>query len=562
MSIEMTPLMLNLNDSSQTPAHRHCKIGMLCLLLAHMGSPHAQEATAPKTVEAGTQVPLMPATGATTQFNISAFDIKGDNPLSAEESARILARFVVPNATLVTLQKATATYEEALKARGYPLHRVSLPPQNLGGKVTLIIVKFVIGKVTVQGNSYFTTDNIVASVPELKAGTAPNFTTLAVQTAISNENPGKQMQVSLKESEEADKIDVKLMVKETKPWNVSVGLSNTGSEATGQDRLTVIGNHANVFGRDHQFSTAYTTSIARTSDVKQLGLNYRIPLYAQGGVLGVSYTQSDVVGSFGTFNSTGAGQTYGINYSHYLAPVGGWRTYLSAAFEQKRFNASQINGIVAPGQVDRKSQPLTLGYTAKVESDAAVWGFNTELAMNLGGGTSSDLTAYRAEDPRIGQANWRALRGGANYMSALKKGWLWGWRGQYQYSKNALISGEQFGIGGATSVRGTTERPISGDSGVSVSFELTSPEFRPGLRAIGFVEGGWINNHNSQANANKPKSDQLVSMGLGMRYASGAYGLNLDWGRLVTGSVLPYTSGSAIPQGGDQKIHLNLNVRF
>ncbi len=173
MSIEMTPLMLNLNDSSQTPAHRHCKIGMLCLLLAHMGSPHAQEATAPKTVEAGTQVPLMPATGATTQFNISAFDIKGDNPLSAEESARILARFVVPNATLVTLQKATATYEEALKARGYPLHRVSLPPQNLGGKVTLIIVKFVIGKVTVQGNSYFTTDNIVASVPELKAGTAP-----------------------------------------------------------------------------------------------------------------------------------------------------------------------------------------------------------------------------------------------------------------------------------------------------------------------------------------------------------------------------------------------------
>jgi hemolysin activation/secretion protein len=561
MSLKAVFLMFNLNHSLQrfVPTRRHCQVLLGCILLSPMASLHAQKTVLP---EALAQEPMAQATGATAKFKISDFDIQGDNPLSAQESRKILAPFVVTDATLITLQKATATYEAALKVRGYLLHRVSLPPQNLGGRVTLIIVKFVIGKVTVQGNNHFTQGNILASVPELQAGVAPNFTTLAVQTAIGNENPGKQMQVSLKESEEADKIDVKLIVKESKPWNVSVGLSNTGSDATGQDRLTVVGNHSNILGRDHQFSAAYTTSIARTSDVKQLGLNYRIPLYAQGGVLGVSYTKSDVVGSFGEFNSTGAGQTYGINYSHYLAPVGGWRTYLSAALEQKRFNASQINGMVAPGQVDRKSQPLSLGYTAKVESDTAVWGFNTDLVMNLGNGADSDLTAYQAEDPRIGKANWRALRGGANYMSALSKGWLWGWRGQYQYTKNALISGEQFGIGGVTSVRGTGERPISGDKGMSLSMELTSPELKSGLRAIGFVEGGWVNNYNSVVNANKPESDQLVSLGLGMRYATGAYGLNLDWGRVVKGSVLPYTQGSSIPQDGDQKIHLNLNARF
>lgn len=518
---------------------------------------------------AQTDEALAPATGATTQFKINAFELKGDNPLSADDSKTILAPFVQPDATLITLQKATVALEEALKAKGFPLHRVSLPPQDLGDKVTLVIVKFVIGKVTVQGNQHFTEGNILASVPELRPGEAPNFTTLAVQTAISNENPSKQLQVSLKESEEADKIDVKLIVKETQPWNVSVSLANTGSDATGQERLTLVGNHANLWGLDHQFSGAYTTSPERTGDVKQLGLNYRIPMYARGGVLGLSYTQSDVVGNFGSFTSTGAGQTYGINYSHYFAPVAGWRTYLTFGLDEKIFDASKnsaAGNVLAVGQPAMiSSRPLSLSYSARVEADAALWGFNTDLAFNLPGGNGNNLTDYQnanagtaAPDLRIDTVSWKALRAGANYLAAFGQGWLWGVRGQLQYSPDALISGEQFGIGGSSSVRGTTERPISGDSGLFASLEVTGPEWYQGVRAVGFVDGGWVNNNKAAALG----SDQLVSLGLGLRYTRGDYGFNLDWGRLLSGSSLPLTPNYRPPQAGDEKIHLNLNVRF
>ncbi len=508
------------------------------------------------------QSPTPAGSGLVATFVINRFDVTGDNPLSNADSARVLAPFVGPGATLATLQQASAALEAELKAQGFALHRVVLPPQDMGASVRLNIVKFVIGTITLQGQDQFSEANIRASLPELRAGAAPNFRTLAVQTAIANENQGKQVQVSLKESEEPDKIDAKLVVKESKPWNFSASLSNMGSDATGQDRLALIGGYANLFDLDHQFSGAFTTSLQRHNDVKQLGLSYRIPLYRQGGVLGLSYTNSDVEGSFGSFSSSGAGQTYGVSYSHYLPPEGGQRSYITVGLDEKRFNAAQINGLVDPLKSDRSSRPLTLGYANRVESDTVMWGYNAEWVQNIPGGDTNSLAAYQSEDVRITRASWRAVRAGANYLSAFGSGWLWAVRAQFQLSPDALISGEQFGLGGVSSLRGTGERALSGDSGLSATLEITSAEVLPGLRVLGFMDAGWLRNRNTDANPNKPAADQLRSAGLGLRYAAASYAVVADWGRVLTGSVLGPESGSSIPQAGDQKIHVSVTVRF
>ena len=111
-------------------------------------------------------------------------------------------------------------------------------------------------------------------------------------------------------------------------------------------------------------------------------------------------------------------------------------------------------------------------------------------------------------------------------------------------------------------MRGTGERAIAGDSGLFASLELTTPELAPGLRTLGFLDVGWLRNNNADANPNKPESDRLMSVGLGLRYTSGNYGLTLDWGRLLVGSVLPVSNGSSLPQTGDQKFHLSLSASF
>lgn len=494
-------------------------------------------------------------------FAIKGFKITGDNPLSDGDSSRVLAPFLRANATIETLQQATAALEAALRERGFGLYRVALPPQEVGDTVTLNIVRFTVGKVSIEGRNLYSEANVRRSVPELKEGATPNFKTLAVQTAIANENPNKQVQVGVRESEDADKIDATIKVTELRPWTFSAALSNAGSKSSGRDRFTVSGGHTNLFDLDHQFNGAYTTSLERSSDVRQLGLSYRVPLYTLGGVVGASYTRSDVVGNFGSFTSTGAGHTLGLNYTMYLQPDGGRRRYVVLGIEDKVFDASKINDILVPGQLDRRSRPVVLGYNERIESDTSVWGYNVDFAINTGSGSGNDLMAYRSEDPRVRTVHWKALRGGLSYLAPAFDKWLFGVRGQFQFSPDVLISGEQFGLGGQYSVRGTTsERPISGDSGLSASVELTSPELVSGLRVLGFIDAGVL--ANNRATLNKPSHDRLGSLGLGLRYGNGPFSVSADYGRIVLGSRVPLGLNSNAPQNGDDRFYLNLSVRF
>lgn len=541
-----------------TPGRAAGRLSLLALagVLGGLGQP----AAAQQPPQAAAVPPAAATRPAGPVFVIRGFNITGENPLPDGETARVLAPFLRTDATLDTLQKATQALETALREKGFALHRVALPAQEIGSTVTLNVVKFVIGKVTVDGLKDYSEANIRASLPELAEGTAPNFRTLAVQTAIANESQGKQVQVGLKESEEADRIDARITLKEARPWNFSLGWNNTGSNATGNDRFTISGSHANLFDRDHSFTGAYTTSLERPSDVRQLGLNYRIPLYRQGGVLGLSYTRSDVVGNFGAFSSTGAGETMGVNFNYYLPPDGGYRSYFGISLDEKVFNATKINGVAV--QSARRSRPLTLGYNARVESDTAVWGYNADMAFNLGGGSDNSLASYLTEDARITTTSWKALRGGGHYLTSFAGGWLVSFRGQFQYSPDALISGEQFGLGGASSIRGTGERPLSGDSGVLAITEISTRELAPGLRLMGFIDAGWLANNNPNGNP-KPASDSLASAGLGLRFNSPAgYSVSAEYGRVISGSQLPFVPGSIIPQAGDQKFHINFTARF
>jgi hemolysin activation/secretion protein len=491
-------------------------------------------------------------------FAIKGFTVTGDNPLGDAETQRVLAPYVRNDASIDTLQQAAAALEKSLRDRGFGLHRVSLPPQEVGASVRLTIVQFTIAKVDTVGRSIYSEGNIRRTLPELKEGGTPNFSKLAIQTAIANENPNKQIQVSLKESDEIDKIDATIAVKELKPWNIGVGISNAGTKNSGRDRFTVTASHSNLFDLDHQFVGAYTTSLQRPGDVKQIGLTYKVPLYALGGVIGLTATKSDVVGNFGAFSSTGAGHTLGATYTHYLPPEGGRRSYLSLSIDDKVFNATEIDGVVAG--VDRRSRPITVGYAARVESDAAAYGYDVALAVNTGTGSHNDEASYAGE--AVDTVHWKALRGSANYTAPFAGTWLWALRGSWQYSPDPLISGESFGLGGLGSIRGTSiDRPITGDSGLAGTLEVSTPEWFPGLRFLGFVDAGWLSS-NDAAVRGKPSSDRLASAGLGLRYVREPFAVSMDYGRIFLGSKVPLSTNSAAPKSGDDRFYVTLQVRF
>ncbi|MBS7808021.1 ShlB/FhaC/HecB family hemolysin secretion/activation protein [Variovorax sp. PCZ-1] len=499
-------------------------------------------------------------------FAIRGFNIKGENPLSAAQTSSVLAPFLRTDATIDTLQKATSTLEAALRDAGFGLHKVSLPPQEVGDTVTLEIVKFTIGRVVVTGNQHFGEANIRNSLPELKEGNSPNFKRLAVQTALANENSSKQINVALKEANEADKIDATVQVRDIRPWFAAVTLSNNGNDSSGKDRFTVSAGHNNLWNSDHQAVLAYTTSLERTGDVRQWGLNYKIPFYSARGTLGFSATQSDVLGTFATFTSTGVGHTRGLNYTISNEPEGGRRSYFSVSLDDRVYGAALVNGVTVG--VDRRSRPLGVGYSVKNESDGSVWAYNLDLSLNIGSGSGNNLTAYRSEfnglvaGQGISSRAFKILRAGHQYSASLGKTWLWSVRSQAQLSNTALISGEQIGLGGTGSLRGAPDRAISGDAGLLSSLEITSPELIKGLRLTSFLDSGWLSNRSADG-FRRVSSDNLASLGLGLRFGhQSGVSLSADYGRLLNSSKLPLTSNSSAPQKGDDKLHLTMSVRF
>ena len=56
--------------------------------------------------------------------------------------------------------------------------------------------------------------------------------------------------------------------------------------------------------------------------------------------------------------------------------------------------------------------------------------------------------------------------------------------------------------------------------------------------------------------------DLLASVGLGLRYALGAFAASLDYGYLVQGSRVPLSVNSSSPQKGDDRFYISVSVRF
>ncbi len=495
------------------------------------------------------------------ELRIRGFSVNGSNPLSDAEITLALAPFLRKPATLDNLQAATVAVEALLERRGYGLYRVLLPPQEVGDTIVLELAKFTIGKVSIEGAQAFSSDNIRRSLPELQENNTPSLPTLTSQTAFANQHPSKQIQLSLREGQHPDQIDVTVKVQESSPFSLTGTLTNSGAASSGRDRFTLSATHTNLWGWDHQAQASYTTSLARLGDVRQLGFNYRVPLYALSSTLDVSHTSSNVIGNFGTFSSSGAGRTWGALYTWHIPTEKDAASHrLGLHLEDKVFDPTEINGLVLPGQQTRRTRPLSLSHGLKMLGDTSQLDWSTSIAANLSGGLGNTLTAYQSESPAVTRQNWTALRTQSSYVQTLGKDWLLSWRTQAQWTSSALISGEQIGLGGMGSLRGAAERALSGDTGFLSTLEITTPSVS-GVRWVGFWDAGWLRSYR-ESSSPLPVSDAAASIGLGVRYMQGPWSLALDAGRIVKSSRTPTSLNSSAPQSGDYKVHVLLTGRY
>lgn len=526
-----------------------------------------------RLVRAGLWVAAMLAAAAAaaqpqrpTTVRVSGYQVSGNTLLDPRALDAVLLP-MLGQRSLEELNRAAAAVQALYAAEGYGAVVAYVPPQAAeGGVVTIAVVEGKIGQVVVKGQQHFTPENIRASLPALKEGTTPNVRILDGQLRIANENPAKQVQVLLKPGQRGGEADAEVTVTDRAAQRYSVTLDNTGNERTGEYRVAAGWQHGNLSGHDDIASLQLQTSPSDPGQVRVLSGAYRWPLYGARMVVDVFAAYSDIDGGTsqslaGDLSFNGRGRIAGGRVAWYLPRRGDFDRRLALGVDRRDYlNRCEIAGLppgaCGPAGESVSVSPLSLEYLAQTTTPWPL-SFALTLMRNLSlGGSHADAVHFDAVRPGA-KPHYTALRWNAQAAWPVAEDWQLRARLTGQYTGDELVPGEQFGLGGASSVRGYEEREVVGDRGLFGSAELASPDLlggEPSLRLHSFVDAGFAANQGEAPCVDTRARCSLASVGLGARYAAGNLQARLD---------LAYPmKAAARTQRGDTRAHFAVNYGF
>lgn len=477
-------------------------------------------------------VPLVDpgAAPASPKFEIRRYLIEGNTLLTTEKLDQVLAPFRGKNKDFGDVQRALETLQGAYQAVGYGGVEIRLPEQELErGEVKFIVIEAKIGKITIEGNEHFSTENVRRSVPALREGVTPNSREIAESIRLANENPAKQSAVLLRGSEKEDQMDATIRVADIDPVRWSVSFDNTGNQNTGRARLGIGFQHANIRDWDHILTLQFITSPTKLDKVAVYGFGYKIPLYSRGDsvdmVAGYSNVNSGIVQDL--FLVSGQGSIFALRYNQALPKWGDLEHKLIYGLDYRAYqNQVTPEGAQDTLVPDITLHPFSLTYSALLRGTGQDFSFYLNMTQNIKGGDDGRDENFKALGARfqVGTAGYRLFRGGFNYLRAFKDDWQFRANFSAQYTDDALVAGEQFGIGGADNVRGFNERYVSNDKGHRTMLELYSPDLAKGigatdgrLRFLFFYDTGAV--RRNYTTPNEQDAANLDSVGFGLRWS-------------------------------------------
>lgn len=493
-------------------------------------------------------------------FEIRRFEVAGNTVLGPAEIDAALAPYTGGARSFADVQGAVAALQALYARSGFGAVRVVLPEQQVdSGAVRIEVVEVRLRQVRVDGPlQHFDAANVRRALPALRPGVTPNTGDLARQLRLANENPARQLSVDL-QAEASGQLDAHVAELEDKPWKIGATLDDTGSPTTGRTRVGAFFQHANVADLDHVATLQYVTSPDRPGQVTIAALSYRVPLPALGDSLDLYGIYADVdagvVNDF--FNVRGSGTVAGARYTHALQPAAGYQHRWTLGLERRKVdNRIGLVGSSPDLVPDVILQPASVGYSATRSDENRRVDASLTAVHNLPtGGQAAGIAAARAgANPR-----YTIVRSAAGAMQALGKDWQLRLAIDGQYTPQALVSAEQFGLGGHDSVRGFLEREVSGDQGIRTTVEIQTPNFgaqiAPDLfvRAHFFSDHGWV--RRNHALPGEVETTLLSSFGVGLRATvAPAWQLRLDAAHVLRGTT-------ERPRGSE-RIHFSIGYAY
>ena len=514
-------------------------------------------------------------------IRIKKVEIRGNTLLRDDELEHHVAHLTKGQHTFKALEDAANAIQQNYRDIGYGGVVAYIPVQEklTDEKVIIQVMEGKIASIHINNNERFDKKNILTSLPHLQNKQTPLVKDIDRNIQLANENPAKEIKVSLMAGEKQEEINVEIDVKEERPLRLLMGVDTAGAPGTGAFRTNVGVQHANLWNRDHIGTFQFQTSPSEPEKVQIYSLGYRLPLYNKFSAIDFFYAHSNVdnvstATPAGPLGFTGRGDVAGFRAHHYLSRIGEYDQRVIFGWDWRQFNNNctvRVFGAAGCGQAssaDVTIAPISLGYSGQIVGPKLSWGVNSAISGNLGGSSNNGFNIARLGAEKH-YFVWRLF---AFSSLNLPAGFGLAARVSAQYSPHALVPGEQFGIGGGgsamggfISVRGYREREVIGDYGSFINIEGLGPNLAKyssyeklgnvSLRPIVFFDFGWAGNHHSKECMAKDTSCTLAGVGGGIRLAVGKkFSSRLDVGH----ALLDGNRRSA----GSNRIHLSVNFTY
>ncbi len=504
-------------------------------------------------------------------FKFGGLSIKGNTVYSEAELAPLYSGKIGETVSLADVYAIANQLTLKYRNDGYILTQVVVPPQTIeSGIAKLQVVEGFIDKIVVQpgeGEGDYAIANIKEYAAQISKGGPANVKKLERELLIINDLPGVKARSILSPSKATPGAADLLIIVERKPYDALVSVDNYGSRYLGPTQLTGAATLNSILGLNEAITAQVVTAPIMLWDDNELtygSLGYEMPVGPWGTKISglISITNTEPGFDLRDFDVHGRSELIQLKATHPFI-----RARSENLIGRLLFDARDVKSKnnIEVARIDH-IRALRAGARYEFLDQLLGVGFNVvdlEISKGLDILNSSeegDINMTRAlADPQATKAELQLQR-----LQRITESVNLLIEGRGQLASNALLSSEEFGIGGISNGRGYDPSEIVGDDGVSGRLELQWKN--PGnlqvntnnlvekYQLFGFYDIGKV--WNTDATTSEDKQNSLASVGAGVRVG---FQQGFSGGLAV---AFPLTREVQTRDGHSPKVYFNLNKEF
>lgn len=454
---------------------------------------------------------------------VTAFRFAGNTVFSDAELTEVVAAYLGRDIDTEDLEAVRTALTRHYVDRGYINSGAVIPDQDVvDGTITLQLVEGRLGRVEVAGNTRLPRAYIEDRVL-LGAGPPLNVYAIRDRLFILQQDPRiRRIDAALTAGLRPGEATLRVEVEEEPGRHLYLNVNNHRPPSVGATGAELEFTDTNLLGIGDTLGVHY--GLARGLD--NIDLNYALPVSARDTSVTLRYARTDadvIEAPFDTLGVESKSSSAGVGIYHPYRKTPRAEHAVGVLLERRRSQTFLLNETFAfePGadsQGRSRVTALRLQQSWLTHEPVRVVAARSTLSFGL---DAFDASINGEPDAQfvawLGQFQWveRLLERREEFVA----------RTDVQLANDALLSLEQFPLGGAFSVRGYRENQLVRDNGVVASLEYRWPLLREQfgshrLQFAIFADAGraW----NSDRPTPSPKT--LSSVGAGLRGAH-AWGL-------------------------------------